>query len=179
MDSVKPMPRSRRAEKIAVLVVLAAILVLFAIFWKSVLFPLIRLEMKHDLAGAQRLLADNGAAGALSVVLIEAMQMLVVFIPAEFIQISSALSYPIDVSIPLCDLGVGLGASIIFLLVRRLGFSNSAYEKRRGKIERLSSEFHERNTVLLLYLLFFMPYKTSPPSCHLFYVTPASIGCNN
>ena len=60
MDSVKPMPRSRRAEKIAVLVVLAAILVLFAIFWKSVLFPLIRLEMKHDLAGAQRLLADNG-----------------------------------------------------------------------------------------------------------------------
>lgn len=158
MDSVKPMPRSRRAEKIAVLVVLAAILVLFAIFWKSVLFPLIRLEMKHDLAGAQRLLADNGAAGALSVVLIEAMQMLVVFIPAEFIQISSALSYPIYVSIPLCDLGVCLGASIIFLLVRRLGFSNSAYEKRRGKIERLSSEFHERNTVLLLYLLFFMPF---------------------
>ncbi len=158
MDSVKPTPRSRRAEKIAVLVILAAILVLFAIFWKSVLFPLIRLEMKHDLAGAQRLLADNGAAGALSVVLIEAMQMLVVFIPAEFIQISSALSYPIYVSIPLCDLGVCLGASIIFLLVRRLGFSNSAYEKRRGKIERLSSEFHERNTVLLLYLLFFMPF---------------------
>ena len=158
MDSVKPMPRSRRAEKIAILVILAAILVLFAIFWKSVLFPLIRLEMKHDLAGAQRLLADNGAAGALSVVLIEAMQLLVVFIPAEFIQISSALSYPIYVSIPLCDLGVCLGASIIFLLVRRLGFSNSAYEKRRDKIERLSSEFHERNTVLLLYLLFFMPF---------------------
>ena len=158
MNSTETKRRSRRRERGAVLLILAAIVLLFAVFWKDIMFPLIRLELRHDLAGAQRLLAEKGAAGALSVVLIEALQMLVVFVPAEFIQISSALSYPVWISVPLCDLGVCLGASIIFLLVRRLGLSSAAYEKRRGRIERLSSELHERNTVLLLYLLFFMPF---------------------
>ena len=157
MNNPNTPPRSRAREWIAALTILAAILLLFSVFLKNVMLPLIRLELRHDLAGAQRLLAEEGAAGALSVVLIEALQMLVVFIPAEFIQISSALSYPIWVSVPLCDLGVCLGASVIFLLVRRLGLSNAAFERRRDKIERLGAELHERNIVLLLYLLFFMP----------------------
>ena len=157
MNAAENRPSPRGGERIAVLAVIAVILLLFAVFLKNVMLPLIRLELRHDLAGAQRLLAEEGARGALSVVLIEALQMLVVFIPAEFIQISSALSYPIYFSVPLCDLGVCLGASMIYYLVRRLGLSISAFEKRRGKIERLSSDLHERNTVLLLYLLFFMP----------------------
>ena len=158
MDTEETRKRSRRGEKIAVFVILAVIVLLFCVFWKNIMFPLLRMELNHDLAGAQQLLTEKGAEGALSVVLIEALQMLVVFIPAEFIQISAALSYPVYISVVLCDLGVCLGASIIFLLVRRLGLSSAAYEKRRRKIERLSTELHERNTVLLLYLLFFMPF---------------------
>ncbi len=157
MNHTEPTPRSRRGERIAAVAILAVILLLFTVFLKNVLLPLIRLELRHDLAGARQLLAEEGAAGAMSVVLIEALQMLVVFIPAEFIQISSALSYPVWLSVPLCDLGVCLGASIIFLLVRRFRLSSSAFEKSRGRIERLSSELHERNTILLLFLLFFMP----------------------
>ena len=157
MNSTETTPRPRPGERIAILAILAAILLLFFIFSKNVMLPLLRLELRHDLAGARQLLFEEGAAGALSVVLIEALQMLVVFIPAEFIQISCALSYPIWVSVPLCDLGVCLGASVIFLLVRRFRLSSSAFEKRRGRIEHLSAELHERNTILLLYLLFFMP----------------------
>ena len=157
MNHTETTPRSRLRERLAALAILAAVLLLFAVFLNNVMIPLIRLELRHDLTGAQRLLREEGAAGALSVVLIEALQMLVVFIPAEFIQISSALSYPLWLSVPLCDLGVCLGASIIFLLVRRFRLSSFAFEKRRGKIERLSAELHERNTILLLYLLFFMP----------------------
>ncbi|MBR0208174.1 MAG: VTT domain-containing protein [Oscillospiraceae bacterium] len=158
MNPAETTPRPRRGERIAIAAILAVILLLFFIFLKNVMLPLIRLELRHDLVGAQQLLREEGAAGALSVVLIEALQMLVVFIPAEFIQISSALSYPVWVSVPLCDLGVCLGASIIFLLVRRFRVSNLAFEKRRDRIERLSAELHERNTILLLYLLFFMPF---------------------
>ncbi len=157
MNTVQTTPRSRRGEKIAALAIFAVVLLLFAVFLHKVMLPLIRLELRHDLAGARQLLAEEGLEGALSVVLIEALQMLVVFIPAEFIQISCALSYPIWISVPLCDLGVCCGASLIFLLVRRIGLSSSAFEKRRGRIERLGAELHERNTVLLLYLLFFMP----------------------
>ena len=49
--------------------------------------------------------------------LVEALQEVVVFIPAEFIQISSGLSYPFYIALLLCDLGACLGATIIYVLV--------------------------------------------------------------
>ena len=149
--------RSRIGNRAAMILILAAIAALFVLFLKDNVIPLIKLELNNDINGAHQLLADRGVQGALSVILIEALQMVVVFIPAEFIQISSGLSYPLHISVLLCDLGVCLGATIIYLLVRCFRVENAAYEKRRQRIERLSAGMRERSTVLLLYLLFFMP----------------------
>ena len=154
----KESPQPRKGGRLAVLAVLSVIIFLFAFFLKDIMIPLIRLEAKHDLGGAHALLADKGLLGALSVILVEALQMVVVFVPAEFIQISAGLAYPLWAAILLCDLGVCLGATIIFALVRFFKLSSFAFEKRRGAIERLSRNVRERNTVLLLYLLFFMPF---------------------
>ena len=140
-----------------VLPILIVIVFLFSFFLRHIMIPLIRMELHNDFNGAKELLASRGLQGFFAVVLIEALQMVVVFIPAEFIQISSGLSYSFPVALLLCDLGVCLGATIIFLLVRVLRFRSRAYEKRRQRIERLSSSLHERNTVTFLYLLFFMP----------------------
>ena len=139
------------------LAVLAAIALLFVFFWADVLLPLLRLQLARDFEGAKALLRARGAEGALAVVLVEALQMVVVFVPAEFIQISGGLSYPFPMALLLCDLGVCLGASIIFLLARVFRFRSTAYEKRRRTIDRLSRAMRDRNTVVLLYLLFFMP----------------------
>ena len=139
------------------LAIVLVILALFVFFLKDILLPLLRLELHRDLEGARALLAERGIQGALTVVLVEALQMVVVFVPAEFIQISSGLSYPFWAALLLCDAGVCLGATIIFVLVRVFRFQSAAYAKRRQRIDRLSAAVHERNTVLLLYLLFFMP----------------------
>ena len=144
-------------ERIAVIAILAAILLLYAFFLKDILIPFLKLEARHDLEGANELLLSKGIFGGLAVILVEAMQMVVVFIPAEFIQISSGLSYPLYISLLLCDLGVCLGATIIFLLVRISGYQSSAYRKNREKIEHLYVTLHDRNTVIFMYLLFFMP----------------------
>ena len=146
-----------KKERIAVIILLAAILLLYAFFLKDILIPFLKLEAKHDLEGANELLLSKGFFGSLAVILVEAMQMVVVFIPAEFIQISSGLSYPLYLSLLLCDLGVCLGATIIYLLVHISGFQSSAYRKNREKIEHLYVSMHERNTVIFMYLLFFMP----------------------
>ena len=144
-------------EILGVLGVLAVILLLYAFFLRDILIPFLRLEIRHDLEGARELLMSRGLLGFLSVTLVEALQMLVVFIPAEFIQISSALSYPIYIALLLCDLGVCLGATIIYALVRTLGVKSSIFQKREQRIERFSAAFPEKNVVLLMYLLFFMP----------------------
>jgi uncharacterized membrane protein YdjX (TVP38/TMEM64 family) len=144
-------------ERIVTFAALAAIVLLFAFFLKDSLLPFLRLQMQNDLEGAHEFLRSRGFLGYAAVVLVEALQMVVVLIPAEFIQISSGLNYPFYLALGLCDLGVCLGATLIFLLVRVFRYHSSAYEKRRDRIERLTAGVREKGTVLILYLLFFMP----------------------
>ncbi len=154
MDGKRP---EKRRELWITLSALAAIVLLFAFFLKDSLLPFLRLELQNDLEGAHEFLRTRGFRGYAAVALVEALQMVVVLIPAEFIQISSGLNYPFWLALVLCDLGVCLGATLIFLLVRVFRYHSSAYEKRRDRIERLTAGVRDRGTVLILYLLFFMP----------------------
>lgn len=148
----------KSTQRIIILGSLIAAVALFVLFLSDILVPFIRLEIANDVEGAKALLMDKGVLGFLSVVLVEALQMVVVFIPAEFIQISSGLSYPFWIALLLCDLGVCLGATIIYVLVNTFRFSNKAYEKNEKKIEKLAARVKkDRGTQLLLYLLFIMP----------------------
>ncbi len=149
--------RKRRIETAVLLLTLLVVLGLFAFFLRDILIPLLQMEFSHDMEGARELLRERGIWGFLTVILVEAFQMVVVFIPAEFIQISAGLSFPFPIALLLCDLGVCLGASLIFLLVRVLRFREDSY-RGKEKIEEFSS-LSKKNygTVLLLYLLFFMP----------------------
>ena len=148
----------KTTQRIIILGSLIAAVALFVLFLSDILIPFIRLEIANDVEGAKDLLSSRGVLGFLSVVLVEALQMVVVFIPAEFIQISSGLSYPFWIALLLCDLGVCLGAAIIYVLVNTFRFSNKAYEKNEKKIEKLAARVKkDRGTQLLLYLLFIMP----------------------
>ena len=157
-------------------VILVVIVLLFVYFAKDIMVPLFKMQMDGDTAGASEILKNNGVAGGISVILIEALQMVVIFISAEFIQISSGLSYPIYLSLPLCDIGICLGATIIFLLVRVFNYKSSTYEKQRGTIDKIASAAQDRNTVLLLYLLFFMPFIPFGAICYYGSSTKLSYG---
>lgn len=150
--------RKQRIEKIIVLLSVLGVLALFTYFLWDILIPFLQMNFRNDTEGAKQLLREKGWLGYLTVVFVEALQMVVVFIPAEFIQISSGLSYPFPLALLLCDLGVCLGATIIFILVRAFRFENGAYLKSKEKIDRLSARSKkERSVVLFLYFLFFMP----------------------
>ena len=148
----------KRIERIVIILSVIGVFALFAYFLSDILVPFLKMNFQNDTEGAKQLLRQKGWLGYLTVVFVEALQMVVVFIPAEFIQISSGLSYPFPLALLFCDLGVCLGASIIFVLVRAFRFENGAYTKTKEKIERLSSvQKKERSVVLFLYFLFFMP----------------------
>lgn len=148
----------KRVEKAIVIISVIAVIALFAFFLKSILVPFVKFEINNDVEGARELLRSKGVLGFLAVSLVEALQMVVVFIPAEFIQISSGLSYPFPIALLLCDLGVCLGATIIFILVRTFKYSTPAYEKNKVKIDKLSTrKGSDKSVILFLYFLFFMP----------------------
>ena len=163
-------------ERVVMLLLLAAILLIFAFFLKDILIPFLRLELRNDVEGARELLVDKGWLGFFTVTLVEALQMVVIFVPAEFIQISSGLSYPFYIALLLCDLGVCLGASIIFVLVRTFHVHNEAYEMTRRRIDRLSAGVHDRNAVLFMYGLFFMPIVPFGAICYYGSGTKLSYG---
>ena len=133
----------KTAQRIIILASLIAAVGLFVLFLSDILIPFIRMELANDIDGAKELLASRGVLGFLSVVLVEALQMVVVFIPAEFIQISSGLSYPFYIALLLCDLGVCVGATIIYVLVTLFRFSSNAYERNEKKIEKLAAMTHQ------------------------------------
>lgn len=148
-------------QRILTIACLLTIILLFAFFLRDVLIPLVRFQIANDVDGARELLISRSALGFLTVILVEALQMVVVFIPAEFIQISSGLSYPFLLALLLCDLGICLGATIIFVLVRFFRFSNDndAYRRKEEVIDKLASKARkDRGVVLLLYFLFIMPF---------------------
>lgn len=156
------MEESRKSEgksmgRLPIAIILVTVICLFTFFLKDILVPFIKLQAHHDVDGATALLREKGVLGFIAVSLVEALQMVVIFIPAEFIQISSGLSYPFPIALALCDIGVCLGATIIFVLVRVFHIQSDAYQRRRKIIDRLSEGTRNKNTMFLLYLLFFMP----------------------
>ena len=159
MNPFGPMEKSikkKRIEKIVILCVALVVLGLLVFFLSDVFFPFIRLEAKQNFEGAKQLLLETGFVGFLTVSLIEALQMVVIFIPAEFIQLTSGMSYPWYLAVLLCDLGVMLGCSIIYFLVRVFRFNGDLFNKG-DTIEKYATRSKTRNTMLFMYILFIMP----------------------
>ena len=159
------MPKKKRArkplsaiiiERVTILVVALIVIGLLVFFMSKVFFPFIKLEINKDFDGAKALLTEQGFLGYATVSLIEALQMVVIFIPAEFIQLTTGMSYPWWLAIILCDIGVILGSSIIYLLVNIFKFSGNAFN-RNNSIEKYARMSKNRSTIILMYLLFIMP----------------------
>ena len=154
----KNKPNSHVLEKVIILSLALIVAGLLFYFFKDVFIPFIRLEIAQDLDGAKAFLIEKGFLGCVTVTLIEALQMVVIFIPAEFIQLSSGMSYPWWLALILCDLGVIFGSSVIFFLVRVFKFNGNVFGKRT-KLEKYDKKRAqtEKNVMILMYFLFFMP----------------------
>ena len=146
----------RTFEKIIIFSLAAVVILLLVFFLKDIFFPFIKMEIDQNIEGAKELLRSKGILGGATVILVEALQMVVIFIPAEFIQLSSGMSYPWFLAVILCDLGVILGASIIYFIVHILKFEGDIFHQS-DKISKYEKGEKTRSIVILMYFLFFMP----------------------
>ena len=142
-------------HKIFIFVIAVITIAMLFLFFKDILIKVIEYQKNNNPDGLKELMSEMGLKGLIIVPLVEAMQMIVVFISAEFIQISAGLAFPWYIAIPLCTLGIFIGASIIYLLVNSLKFDSSIFKKSTNKIESLSKQ--GKSTQLFMYILFIMP----------------------
>ena len=142
-------------QKILLFALLLIVLGMLFFFFREIIIPFISYEINGKYDEAKELLNSAGFIGMLAVSLIEGLQMVVVFIPAEFIQMSSGMAYPIWLTIILLDLGVIIGATIIWILVHTFKFNKDLFPNATRKIEQFAKK--AKNTQLLMFLLFFTP----------------------
>ena len=151
--------KKKNIQRAFIIITAIVCLVLLFFFFKDIIFDLIKYEKENNHAAIDSLLKDRGIIGMITVVIIQALQMVVVFIPAEFIQISSGISFPWYISILLLDLGVFFGASFIYLLTNAFKFDSSIFSKQTAKINDLAKRDKKSNrtTQSLMYILFVTP----------------------
>ena len=145
---------------IILLIALCSLVFLF-LYVKDIVKEIIVLQKNDDLGRINDVLAGKGFVGYLSIVAIEAMQMVVVIVSTAFIQFAAGIAYPWYIALPLCILGVFVGSSIIFLLVRLFNFQpkvlQNAGDKINDKLQEINRKKKHGNIQTLMYLLFIAP----------------------
>ena len=151
-------------QKLFIALLAIVTLTILFLFMKNIIIEIIKLEIQNKPEEVKALLADQGVFGFLSIILVEGLQMVVVFISAEFIQISAGISYKWYIAAPLCSAGIFLGATIIYLLCNLTKFDSSMFKKQNDKIQNIN--LHKQNVQLLMYILFCMPIVPFGASCY-------------
>lgn len=133
------------------------VLVLIFLLFRSTALKLIQLNAINDKQEIREFIRSKGIMGYASIVFIEAIQMVVVLIPAEFIQLAAGVSFHPLSALMLCDMGVCLGATLIYFLVNVLKFDRKLFENASSKIDLYASKNKGMRPQILMYLLFIMP----------------------
>lgn len=148
-------------KKIAEYAIVAAVLALVIYIYYTVAAQaaeIIRLSQDKDYEKLKEYLKGFGTKGAIVIAMLEMLQMVVVVIPAEFVQVAAGLSYPVYFALPICMFGVFLGSSVIFLIVRCLHIRLDILERRTGKIQKIVSQINKTASMTaIMYVLFVTP----------------------
>ena len=151
--------KKKTIQKLFVVIVAIICFTLLFFFFKDIIFDLIKYEKENNQEAINALLRDRGIIGMITVVTIQALQMVVVFISAEFIQISAGISFPWYISVILLDLGVFIGANLIYLLVKAFKFDSSMFARSSNKIGDMVKRDKKKNRTSqsLMFILFLTP----------------------
>ncbi len=151
------MKKKKLIFQIIFAVVAITIIVLLYTYFKNVIYEIIVASKNNDKDAMDQIIDSQSILGHLRIIGVEALQMIAVFFSAEFIQIGAGISFPAWKAIILCDLGVFVGASVIYVLVNFLKFDGSVFTKKEGRMQKLAQKNKGKGIQTLMYILFVMP----------------------
>lgn len=136
-----------------------ALFVISVLIWlvRNLIIDIIIYAKNNDNEAIKNLIKDHGAFSYLSIILVEAVQMIIVVIPAEFIQLAAGISFPPLIAMSLCFAGIFLGATVIYFLVNVLKFDHTALGNKSLRVDELAQRNANMSTQAIMYLLFITP----------------------
>lgn len=152
----RKLPR-RILEYTFVASIIVVVIFLYTIVAREVA-PLFKMNVRKDTEQIKEYLQSFGIEGLAIIVALETLQMVIVFLSEDFLQICAGLAYPLYVALPACMLGIFLGSSIIYLIVRTLHIRLEFLEKKSGKIQNIVKRINKKTSMtVIIYLLFITP----------------------
>ena len=160
--------KKRIGQKIFIGITILICLILITFFVKDILIDLFKFQSQNNDAAISDLLNDHGIFGMLAIVFIQALQMVAVVIPCEFIQVSASVSFPWYIAILLLDFGVFIGASLIYMLVKTFKFDTNMFSKSNKKIRQLTLRDKKKNRTSqsLMFILLCTPIVPFGAACY-------------
>jgi uncharacterized membrane protein YdjX (TVP38/TMEM64 family) len=140
--------------KIASIVILLGVLV-----WLAVQFMpfFVSLTDKAALDSYREQIRQKGVLGWFTLLGIQLLQIIVAVIPGEPIELLSGMLYGTWGGLAICLIGVVIGTTAIFFLVRWLGYSLIDLVYNKEKFRKLKFLQNTRRLELVTFLLFFIP----------------------
>ena len=158
--------------------VLAAALVLCALgrlLWRC--YPAVQGLMEPErMAAFREALHSFGAAGALALAGLQALQTVSGLIPALPIQLAAGLTYGAFGGLAICLSGIAVGSTVVFLLVKRFGQPVVDRMFPREKQSKLAFLLDAKRLEPIVFLLYLIPALPKDVFTYLAALTPLSFG---
>lgn len=152
----------KKERKIAIVRIIISIIVIVIMICGTIaLLPMIskitneetRIEFKNDVA-------DMGVKGIFVVLILQILQIVVAVIPGQPMEIISGMLYGTWGGMLLCLVGILIGTTIVFYVVRKMGISFIQLFFSKEKIEDLKNKKFFKNPAkfeLLVFIIFVIP----------------------
>ncbi|MBA7611289.1 hypothetical protein ES703_18509 [subsurface metagenome] len=125
--------------------------------------------------GLRNWLASTGIKAPLAFIAVQAVQVIVFFIPGEVPQIAAGFMFGFWIGSLLSILGIALGSSVSFLLSRLLGVPFVYALFKREKVESVRKITQSTRARLSLFLFFLIPGIPKDILCYAAGLTPMKL----
>ena len=150
------MTKGKKINIIINIIAIIILIVLFILIYINFKDELRLLETKEGRDQLIEMIRSTGIFGSIILILIQALQVIVAFIPGEFVEIISGAMFGPILGLIICLIGLNLGTLVIYGLVKLFGrpFVNENTKNKKFKLEFLNDP---KRSLIIIFFIFLLP----------------------
>lgn len=150
------MTKGKKINIIINIIAIIILIVLFILIYINFKDELRLLETKEGRDQLIEMIQSTGIFGSIILILIQALQVIVAFIPGEFVEIISGAMFGPILGLIICLIGLNLGTLAIYGLVKLFGrpFVNENIKNKKFKLEFLNDP---KRSLIIIFFVFLLP----------------------
>lgn len=150
------MSKGKKINIIINIIAIAILITLFILLYINYKDELNLLETKNGRDRLIEMIQSTGVFGSIILILIQSLQVIVAFVPGEFVEIISGAMFGPILGLLICLIGLNIGTLAIYGLVKLFGrpFVNENTKNKKFKLEFLNDP---NRSLIIIFFIFLLP----------------------